>query len=646
MKGVTKTVFLSYCSQDLEPATQLADALRAGCLEVWFDRAELRGGDSWDASIRKRIRECALFVPVISPNTQAREEGYFRREWNLAVSRMLDMAEHKAFLLPVILGRVAEAQAVVPERFCERQWSRIECESDLLAFAQRAAAVLRSDLSSLSPPKTSGVSSKLFDSQNDESLTAVVPSIAVLAFANRSASADDEYFSEGLADELINVLAKIRGIRVAARTSAFSFKGKSVTVTEIGLLLNVSKVLEGSVRRSGSRLRVSVQLVNVADGYQLWSESYDHTLDDIFAVQDNIAQAVLKELSPVLIGKGREPPDGRLDPGSSVDFAALGSSPNISGEAHGLFLHGRYLIRRQAEKDLESGVMVLRDALRAEPCYPKAWAWLSLALTFGAGHSVFEMEVNVEARAAAEKALTLDPECVDAYVALVTHENWWGWNWDRALAAAETVMRLAPRDVDACVAAAQVYCSLGQHSRAIEYSQRAVEHDPLNPRSFVSLARTLRFSGGAHLEVEAALRKVIELSPLALGVQSVLAVTLAEQGQFAEALETAGRERKPSGRVFAEAIIHHLAGESDRADKALHGLIDLEHNRSSTSSLSVQIAMIHALRGEADLAFRWLNAGFAERDAGISLAKVEPRFRSLHTDPRWSAFMKKMGFEV
>jgi tetratricopeptide (TPR) repeat protein len=558
---------------------------------------------------------------------------------------MLDMAEHKAFLMPVILGRVSEAQAVVPERFCERQWSRIESENDLVAFAQRAAAVLRSDLPSLSAPKTSGASSKLFDSQGEGCLTAAVPSIAVLAFANRSASADDEYLSEGLADELINVLAKIRGIRVAARTSAFSFRGKSVTVKEIGLLLNVAKVLEGSVRRSGNRVRVSVQLVNVVDGYHLWSESYDHTLDDIFAVQDDIAQAVLKELSPVLIGQGDVPRDGRFDPGSSAQSAALRSSRTISGEAHGLFLHGRYLIRRQAEKDLEGGVRILRDALSAEPGYPQAWAWLSLALTYGAGHSVFEMQANIEARAAAEKALTLDPECVEAYVAMVTHENWWGWNWDRALAAAETVMQLAPRDVDACVAAAQVYCSLGQHSRAIEYSQRAVEHDPLNPRSFVSLARALRFSGGAHLEVEAALSKVIELSPQALGVQSVLAVTLAEQGKFAEALETAGSEKKAAGRFFAEAVIQHIAGEANRAEKALNGLIELHHHRSSTSSLAVQIAMIYALRGEADLAFHWLDAGFSERDAGISLAKVEPRFRSLHTDPRWSEFMRKMGFE-
>ena len=274
---MTQAIFLSYSSDDADAARRICEALRAAGLEVWFDQSELRGGDAWDASIRKQIKECALFVPIISASTDARPEGYFRLEWKLAVDRSHLMADNHTFFFPVMLGEISEPAALVPEKFRERQWSRLNDAGSITAFAERVAKVTGGSASSSKNAPSSASNGELFNSAAappqvaaDAPSTIAAPSIAVLAFANRSGNADDEYFSDGLADELLNVLAKIKGLRVAARTSAFSFKGKSDDIATIGQKLNVATVLEGSVRKSGNRVRISVQLIKVHDGFQLW----------------------------------------------------------------------------------------------------------------------------------------------------------------------------------------------------------------------------------------------------------------------------------------------------------------------------------------------------------------------------------------
>ena len=267
MSTVGKAVFLSYASQDAEAAGRICDALRAAGLDVWFDQGGLRGGDAWDASIRRQIKECALFVPVISANTQAREEGYFRLEWKLAVDRTHFIVDDKAFLLPVVIDSTIDAEARVPEKFRAVQWTRLPAGETPADFGEQVQRLLTGAAATahVVSPRFAKASATAKPRQG-------LPSIAVLPFVNRSHDEEDEYFSDGLADELLNVLAKIPGLRVAARSSAFTFKGKGATIAEVGRVLNVTTVLEGSVRKSGNRIRVSVQLVQVVDGYQLWSE--------------------------------------------------------------------------------------------------------------------------------------------------------------------------------------------------------------------------------------------------------------------------------------------------------------------------------------------------------------------------------------
>src|SRR5690242_12015951 len=203
MSAAGRAIFLSYASQDAEPARRICDALRAAGLEVWFDQSALRGGDAWDASIRRQIKECALFVPVISVNTQAREVGYFRREWNLAVSRTLDMADDRTFLLPVVIDATRDASARVPERFRGVQWTRMPAGDVPAAFAERVHRLLAREpgetaaSASAAAPRDIAVGSGAQEA----------PSIAVLPFVNMSRDEENEYFADGLAEELLNVLA-------------------------------------------------------------------------------------------------------------------------------------------------------------------------------------------------------------------------------------------------------------------------------------------------------------------------------------------------------------------------------------------------------------------------------------------------------
>jgi len=264
-------VFLSYASQDAHAAQQLCEALRAAGVEVWFDRSELRGGDAWDRQIHERIRDCRLFVAIISAQTEARDEGYFRREWRLAVERTHDMAEHKAFLLPVVIDDTPELGAAVPEKFRQVQWVRLPGGSTPPAFVERIRQMLRPRESralgsmppASEPPTTPSV---LADAAV---ATAPVNSIAVLPFSNLGGEADNEYFSDGLAEEILNSLGQVEALKVAARSSAFSFRGKATDIATIAGKLQVANVLEGSVRRAGQRIRVTIQLVDARTGFQV-----------------------------------------------------------------------------------------------------------------------------------------------------------------------------------------------------------------------------------------------------------------------------------------------------------------------------------------------------------------------------------------
>lgn len=462
-------------------------------------------------------------------------------------------------------------------------------------------------------------------------------SIAVLAFANRSANADDEYFSDGLADELLNMLAKIEGLRVAARTSAFYFKGKAATVSEIGKTLNVATVLDGTVRKSGNRARISVQLVKVDDGYQIWSESYDRTLEDIFAVQDDIAQAVVTELRQRLLE--RRAGAGKVN-AVNEEISSAGKGRSHNGEAYMLYLQARFLINRQSTEDIVMAIGYLRRAMEIDPDFAQAWAVLSSALTMAVDFAVIGVEESTEESfRAAQRALELEPELVAGHIAMCTYQTMLDQDWLGALDSALTAVRLAPRDATALSEAGHIHHVLGRPQEAVAFAKDAVAQDPLNADCYRTLSMALgtldRFE-----ECESVLRRALELAPASPALHAQLAQTLERQGRREEALSELDRETAAWAKLRTQAIIQFRAGNKSESDRMLAQFIELYGNNGAGFS----VANIHAVRGEADQAFEWLRRGWAQHDSGIAYILGNWQLRVLHKDPRWAELIRDMGF--
>jgi serine/threonine-protein kinase len=462
-----------------------------------------------------------------------------------------------------------------------------------------------------------------------------VASIAVLPFVNRSRDADDEYFSDGLADELLNVLAKIRGLRVAARTSSFHFKGKDPTIAEVGSTLNVNAVLEGSVRKSGNRVRITVQLVNVADGFHLWSETYDRTLEDIFAVQDDIAQSVVKELRTALLGKE---PDSEASGEVRAEVAQAAKGRGTDAEAHRLYLQGRHLAELMTMEGLKSGIACLRQALARDPDYALAWASLSRAFSLEAGlGSAPVPEGNARAREAALRAIELEPDLAEGYIALALIQLWHDWDWKNADASLRRALALAPRNVVAWVLSGLLAYNLGRNDEAIRLTRHAIELDPLNIVSHLDYGRELR-AAGRLAEAEQEFVRARELSPGVAAGSLMLTLILDAQGREAEALACIQGEPRDWARLCGLAFIHHAAGRKAESDAALRELIE-----KRGGDAAYQVALVYARRGETEATFEWLERAYAQRDPGLTFLKLEPLLRPLHSDPRWGALLAKMG---
>jgi serine/threonine protein kinase/tetratricopeptide (TPR) repeat protein len=463
-------------------------------------------------------------------------------------------------------------------------------------------------------------------------------SVAVLPFVNRSASSDDEYFSDGLADELLNVLAKIRGLRVAGRTSAFHFKGKDATIAEIGRALNVETVLEGSVRKAGPKVRISVQLVKVADGYQLWSETYDRTLDDILAVQDDIARSVVKELRKALLG---EEEDSKTSGEARAEVAKAAMGRATDPEAHRLFLLARHLLDQGSHEDLTHAVGYLNAALARDPHFAQAWVELARAFsTEGDRGWVPVATAFGQAREALEKALTLEPDLADAHAQMGRIYFHYEWDWKEAERCLSRALQLEPRNRRALSLAYITARPRGDLEKEIVLCRRGLEDNPLSAAMYSNLGRALHFAGRFE-ESDEAFRKTLEISSRMVNAHAFRALNLLALSRAQDALKEAELEPEEATRLYVRPIIHWSLGHKSEADTDLEEMVE-----KYAKIAAYQIAEIHAVRGEADAAFRWLERAFRERDGGLLDLPVSPRLRGLHADPRWAPLMKKMGFHA
>jgi TolB-like protein/Tfp pilus assembly protein PilF len=461
-----------------------------------------------------------------------------------------------------------------------------------------------------------------------------VASIAVLPFVNRSASTDDEYFSDGLADELLNVLARIKGLRVTARTSSFHFKGKDTTIAEIGRVLNVATVLEGSVRKAGTRVRISVQLVKVSDSSHLWSETYDRTLDDIFAVQDDVAQSVVKELRTSLLG---EEADSDMSGQAKAEVAQAAKGRGSDPEAHRLYLLARHLIDRLTREETTKSIGYLKEALARDPTFALGWAELGWAhiREANAGWAPV-VEGYRRAREAVERALELEPNLPEAHARMGWIRLMHDWDFSGAEALYARALELMPANADVLRGAGVLARTRGRTNDAIDYYHRALEQDPLSAATYHSLGLTLHLSD-RNAEAEDPCRKALELAPQRLSTNALLSMVLLAQGRRDEALAAASREPEDAFRFWALAIVRDALGQRGESDTALEELIE-----KFADSAAIQVAEVYASRSELDLTFQWLERAYVQRDAGLISTCISPRFRSLYGDRRWGAFLEKM----
>ena len=460
-------------------------------------------------------------------------------------------------------------------------------------------------------------------------------SIAILPFVNMSRDEENEYFADGVAEEILNVLAKIRGLRVAARTSSFQFKGKNEDIGVIGRKLHVGTVLEGSVRKAGNRMRISVQLVKVADGYHLWSETYDRTLEDIFAVQDDIAQSVLKELRTTLLG---EAADAKASKEVTAQVAAAVKGRATDPEAHRLFLQARHFLDRLNREDLAKGIEYLKEALALDPEFALAWAELGRAyaseanggwVPFGDGFG--------RAREAVARALGLEPDLAEGHTGMGWIQMYHDWDWRGAEASFRRALELAPSSAWVLRRAGVLAFNLGRLDEAIALYRRTVEQDPLSAAAYHNLGLAF-YASGRLAEAEVAYRKALDLAPQCTSTRAALSLTLLAQGRGEAALAEAIREPDEWPRLDALAIIHHAAGRRAESDAALQELI-----AKYAVNMARHVATVYAARGEVDLAFEWLERAYDQRDTRLSEMKPDPVLHSLHADPRWEVFLRKMG---
>jgi TolB-like protein/Tfp pilus assembly protein PilF len=661
-KEPSRAVFLSYASQDAGPAQRISEALRAAGIEVWFDRSELRGGDVWDQTIRRQIKTCTLFIPVISRHTHERREGYFRLEWKLAVDRSHLISATQAFLVPVAIDDTREDDEEVPERIREVHWTRlpdgetppafVEWIKGLLTGAMSPDPLARRAPASAAFPQAAAA--RGFGRYRMAVYAAVVAvafalaypafqrltgskagalasaSIAVLPFANESGDASQQYFADGMSEDLITELGQFPGLKVIGRTSSFLFRDSKEDSRSIGAKLGVAHLLEGSVRKSGKLVRVSVELINTADSSMQWSDHYDRPYADLFALQDEITHAVTSALrSQLLPGKhaaaqGDRPPSGSL-------------------EAYDAVLQGQFYGLRGTEADFHKAIEYLTRAAQIDPRYALAWSSLADTWTYLGGDyltGTAREQAYANAQQAADRALALSPDLAAAHLAKGTLLQLADFDWRGSEAEFRRALQLSPNDALAKFYLGRQRAIFGDPESAIEYTQQALVSEPLQPYWYGWLARYLMAVDRLN-EAEWAIHRAMELQPAVAGRYQTLTLIEILRGHASAALSAARRETPGVARDGALALARQIGDDRGAADAALKTLIDEDATGSA-----YQIAEAYALRNDPTGVFEWLDRAWSTRDPDLRHLLFDPIILRYKGDPRFAMFCRKVGLPV
>ena len=447
-------------------------------------------------------------------------------------------------------------------------------------------------------------------------------SIAVLPFTDMSEKKDQEYFSDGLSEELIDMLTKVPDLRVPARTSSFYFKGKQATIAEIAKALSVAHVLEGSVRKSGNTLRITAQLIRVDNGYHMWSQTYDRTLDDVFKVQDEIAGAVVKALKASLL-----------------ETAAPRSAPTSSVQAYTLYLQARKIWTGGTQADFGRASDYLKRAVDLDPNFAQAWATLAQirmdAYLYGEETARYR-EVRADVLESAAEALRLDPTLSDAHLAIGRLLNELDWDWHESEIEFKRAITLDPRNSLALRQASAQAVQIGRLDEALQYAQSAVTLDPLQAENY-SAAGYAYWVLGSLKEAESYYRKAVELNDTAPYHHYSVGLILLAQGQASAALGEMQQETFPTYRQHGLILVFDALGRSSDADRELASF-----EKTYALSWAYPIVEAYAARGDMERAFAWLDRAYRQHDVGLLAVKTDPLLKNLASDPRYTVFLRKM----
>ena len=614
------------------------------------------GGDAWDRNIRDQIHQCQLFLPIISAHSEARDEGYFRREWALAEARTRDMSHKRSFLVPIVIDDTAERDAAVPEKFLDVQWTRLSNANADAAFVEGVKRLLATESppSPASAPAGNPVAPTTTPRAPHRrwwvgaALAAAIAalaaayytyvrrgtqapvaqaanSIAVLPLANESGDPRQQYFSDGLSENLITALTQFPGLKVIGRTSAFQFRDSKEDAHSIGTKLGVARLLEGSVQRSGDAVRVSAELIDTADGSTKWSDRYDRPYKDLFALQDDITHAVAEALRAKLLPTEHVVAQSERPPGGSL-------------EAYNALLQGRFYVSRNTEADYRKAIEYYTQATELDPRYALAWSELARAWTFSEGflEPAPAQKANANAREAADRAIALSPELAAAhlargYILQVADFDWRGAEADFRRAMSYHQMR---RGEVCCRESARDF---GAVEPAIELTRQALVTEPL--RAFWYNWLAVYLSGLNRLDqAELAIRRAIELQPGAAWYHQTLTIIEIQRSNAQAALDAARQETDRSWQNSALALAWQFAGDKKEADAGLRRLID--------EDWAYQVAQVYALRGDSKSTFERLDRALSNRDAGIALLLYDSFILRFKDDPRFAAFCRKVGLPV
>jgi TolB-like protein/tetratricopeptide (TPR) repeat protein len=657
--SATPDVFISYASQDASIADSVVAALERQGLTCWIAPRNVTPGAFYGDEIVHAIDAAKAIVLILSQN--AADSQHVLREVERAASKRhtvvslrVDQAPLPAGLeyflntsqwldasggniahsIPKLIAavRVAiQAPVVTPEttrtprgpapspsaRSSKRTGIIV---ASLIGLAIAGYAVDRLWVSSRRAAPTSVPTVAVPAPAPAPAAPAISEkSVAVLPFVDMSEKKDQEYFSDGLTEELIDMLTKVPDLRVPARTSSFYFKGKQTKIADIGKELSVAHILEGSVRKSGKTLRITAQLIRVDNGYHVWSQTYDRTLNDIFKVQDEIAGSVVTALKLSLL---------------AASMPKASSAENT--EAYTLYLKARALVVQGAKQATEQASVYLRQALELDPKFAPAWALYAKTRTmmYESGNINFQ-QARDEARDAATRAIALGPDLCAAHVSMARVHYFFDWNWDAVDAEITLARQLDPNDSDALRYAGNIALIRGRWDEAIDVLLRAVERDPLEAANYQILGAAYLAAGRLE-ESRLAFQHSAALNP-SLGGHWGRAVVLLIGGEPAAALTESELSPDEDDRLVGRALALYALGQHAAANAAL---ADLEKRFADNDEFS--IGMIHAYRGDIDKSFTWLERAYARKDHSLIWIKGLPLAQNLKGDPRYDAMLRKM----